>query len=99
MKSRSFRLLLARGPSFPCYNSWPPQSFHLRAESVEPIYLDSVNATRADPRVVEAMLPFLTGAYGNPASPHSEGRRCRAEVEKARSEIALLIGCEDEEIV
>ena len=65
------------------------------------IYLDHAATTPLDPAVFEAMLPFLQpgGMHGNPASDHVEGRRARDAVEKARSEVARLIGAEYGEIV
>ena len=64
------------------------------------IYLDNQATTPTDPRVVEAMLPFLgVGAVGNPHSEHFAGRRAEAAVEGARAQIADLIGARPEEII
>lgn len=64
-----------------------------------PIYLDYNATTPIDPRVVEAMLPFLRGHYGNPSSDHVYGRRAKAAVENARGEVAALIGARPDAIV
>ena len=56
------------------------------------IYLDNNATTRVAPEVFEAMRPFLTEAYGNPSSAHSLGRHMKAAVEKAREQVAALIG-------
>jgi len=64
-----------------------------------PLYLDYNATTPVDPRVVEAMLPFLRGHYGNPSSDHVYGRRAKAAVENARGEVAALIGARPDEIV
>ncbi|MBI5937311.1 MAG: cysteine desulfurase [Betaproteobacteria bacterium] len=64
-----------------------------------PIYLDYNATTPVDPRVVEAMLPYLREHYGNPSSDHVYGRRARTAVEAARAEVAALIGAQAEEIV
>jgi cysteine desulfurase len=63
------------------------------------IYFDHSATTPLDPRVLEAMGPFLGGVYGNPSSLHLEGRAARAAVDKARAQVAALIGAEPEEIV
>jgi cysteine desulfurase len=63
------------------------------------IYFDHSATTPLDPRVLEAMVPFLGGAFGNPSSLHAEGRVARTAVDKARAQVALLIGAEPEEIV
>lgn len=62
-------------------------------------YLDANATTRPDPAVVEAMLPFLTEHYGNASAAHAEGRRARRALEKARGQVAGLIGAEAEEVI
>ncbi len=65
-----------------------------------PIYLDFQATTPADPRVVEAMLPYFNRVFGNPHSvQHAFGRDAEAAVEQARGRIAGLIGAEAREIV
>jgi len=63
------------------------------------IYFDHSATTPLDPRVLEAMGPFLGGAYGNPSSLHQEGRVARAAVDKARAQVAALIGATPDEII
>ena len=65
-----------------------------------PIYLDNSATTPLDPRVLEKMLPYLTGHFGNPASTtHEFGRIAARAVEEARAEVARLIGADEREIV
>lgn len=66
---------------------------------IAPIYLDYNATTPVDPRVLEAMLPYLTAHYGNPSSDHVVGQHARAAVEAARAEVAALIGATPAEIV
>ncbi len=65
-----------------------------------PIYLDYSATTPVDPRVVDAMLPFLKEDFGNPASrSHAYGWRAEEAVEQARTHVAELVNCDPKEIV
>ncbi|MCX2861846.1 IscS subfamily cysteine desulfurase [Paucibacter sp. PLA-PC-4] len=65
-----------------------------------PIYLDYGATTPVDPRVVEAMIPWLREHFGNPASrSHAWGWEAEAAVEKAREQVASLINADPREIV
>ena len=63
------------------------------------IYLDNAATTPIDPRVVDAMLPWLRTQYGNASSDHAMGRQARAAVEEARTHVAALINAAPEEII
>lgn len=62
------------------------------------VYFDNAATTSLCPRVLEAMLPFMKNEFGNPSSTHSEGRRARAAIEKARKSVANAIGASIGEI-
>lgn len=65
-----------------------------------PIYLDMQATTPMDPRVLDAMLPYYTGLYGNPHSrTHAYGWETDTAVERARGDIAALIGADPKEII
>jgi cysteine desulfurase len=65
-----------------------------------PIYLDNHSTTPVDPRVLESMLPYLSERFGNAASrSHSFGWTDYKAVEKARAQVAGLIGANKDEIV
>ena len=63
------------------------------------IYFDNAATTAVEPEVVETMLPYFTEAFGNASSPHGYGRSARKEMEKARDQVASLIGAQPEEII
>jgi cysteine desulfurase len=63
------------------------------------IYLDANATTPLLPEVLEAMLPWMQGRFGNPSSAHSGGRRARRAVEAARAQVAGLMGAVPEEMV
>ena len=63
------------------------------------IYLDHNATTPVDPRVLEAMRPYLTEAFGNPSSLHWFGQQARAALDEARGQVAALIGASPNEIV
>ena len=64
-----------------------------------PIYLDNAASTPCDPRVVEAMTPFFTTSFGNPACRHGWGTEAAEAVESARADAANLIGAAPGEII
>jgi len=63
------------------------------------VYLDHSATTPVDERIVQAMLPFLTGTFGNASSVHGFGQAARAAVDSARRQVAALIGARANEIV
>ncbi|XP_014103281.2 cysteine desulfurase, mitochondrial [Bactrocera oleae] len=76
--------------------------FNIKAEHVEgrPLYLDVQATTPLDPRVLDAMLPYMTNYYGNPHSrTHAYGWESEKAVETAREQVAMLIGAEPKEII
>jgi len=78
-----------------------PSGFSIQghAKTGRPLYLDMQATTPMDPRVLDAMLPFLTGQYGNPHSrTHAYGWETSSAVEKARQQVADLIGADAKEI-
>jgi cysteine desulfurase len=64
-----------------------------------PAYLDHAATTPLRPEALEAMLPFLGGTFGNPSSPHREGRAARAALDRAHEQIAAGIHAAPREIV
>jgi cysteine desulfurase len=63
------------------------------------VYLDHNATTPVEPEVLQAMLPYLSGEFGNAASIHTPGQRARAAVETAREQVAALIGARPQEVV
>ncbi len=66
---------------------------------MRPIYLDYNATTPVDPAVAAALLPFVTDHFGNPSSTHAFGTAAHAAVERARAQVAALIGARADEIV
>src|SRR5437660_4458166 len=63
------------------------------------IYLDNNATTPLLPAVWDAMRPYLTDVYGNPASAHGAGRRARQALEDARERIATRLGAHPDEVI
>ena len=67
-------------------------------EKEKEIYLDNAATTIMDNEVVEAMHPYLEERYGNPETPYQLGREAHDAIEKAREDIAILLGCSPGEV-
>jgi len=65
----------------------------------KPIYLDHNATTPIDPAVQEAMLPYLDEYFGNPSTTHAYGTPVKEAVERARKQVASLIGATPEEVI
>jgi cysteine desulfurase len=63
------------------------------------VYFDHNATTPVEPAVLEAMLPYLSGEFGNASSIHTFGQKARAGVETAREQVAALIGARPQEII
>ena len=57
------------------------------------IYLDYNATTPIASEVAAAMIPYLFGHFGNPSSSHALGREAKADVDRARGQVASLVGC------
>lgn len=62
------------------------------------IYLDHAATTALDPRVLEAMIPYLTTEYGNPSSIYTLGRHAMQAIDRAREQVAEILNCRPAEI-
>ncbi len=71
----------------------------LESSTMRQIYFDYNATTPIAPSVVEAMMPYLHGHFGNPSSPHIPGVAAREAVEDSRIKIARMLGCDSDEIV
>jgi len=70
------------------------------AQAVKKIFFDHISTTPLDPRVLDAMMPYLTEWYGNPSSHiHEQGQAALRAVDRARGEVAALIGAKPSEVV
>jgi cysteine desulfurase len=63
------------------------------------VYFDNNSTTALKPKVLEAMLPWLSGTHGNPTSRHVFGRNAREAVEKARQQVANAVGVQASQVV
>jgi cysteine desulfurase len=63
------------------------------------VYLDNSATTQTDPEVLETMLPYLTGKFGNASSIHFFGQEARSAIDRARHQVAKLINARPNEIV
>lgn len=63
------------------------------------VYFDHNATTPLDERVLEAMLPYLRGQFGNAASRHAPGRTARAAIDAAREQVAALVGAHPAQVV
>ncbi|MEM1137140.1 MAG: cysteine desulfurase family protein [Bacteroidota bacterium] len=63
------------------------------------VYFDNAATTCIDKEVLEAMMPYLENHYGNPSSTHAHGRVIKAAIEKARKQVAELLGASPAEII
>ncbi len=63
------------------------------------VYLDHAATTPLHPRVLEAMMPYLTSAYGNPSTTYALGRDAADAVQRARRTVAGILGCRPNEVV
>jgi cysteine desulfurase len=66
--------------------------------AVKQIYLDNSATTRVDDEVIQAMLPYLTEAFGNASSTHRWGQQAKQAIETARQQVAQLINAQPSEI-
>jgi len=71
----------------------------VRTYNVPMIYLDNNATTAIDDHVRAAMLPYLAERYGNPSSVHRFGQEARQAVERARFQVAGLLGCDPKEVL
>ncbi len=63
------------------------------------IYLDNASTTKMDRRVFDAMMPYMVECYGNPGSVHNLGQRSKDAIERARCQVAKMIGAKPENII
>lgn len=63
------------------------------------IYLDNASTTKIDPRVLEAMMPYLTDGYGNAGTLYELGRKSAEAIAKARQQVSDFIGAKPEQII
>lgn len=65
----------------------------------DPIYLDHAATTPVDPAVVQVMVPYFSGQFGNPSSIYGAGQDGRAALDRARSQVASVLECRTSEVI
>jgi cysteine desulfurase len=68
-------------------------------DAERPIYLDYAATTPMHPAVLQAIEPYLRQEFGNPSSLHPLGRRAGEACERARAQVARVLGCHDDEVI
>ena len=63
------------------------------------VYLDHAATTPVDPAVVQAMIPFFSQGFGNPSSIYQSGQEAHAALDRARGQVAGVLGCRNSEVV
>ncbi|NOY97631.1 MAG: cysteine desulfurase [Chloroflexi bacterium] len=63
------------------------------------IYLDYAATTPVDPRVLDVMLPYFSGTFGNPSSVHRYGQQAEAALDSARETVASVLNCRPDEVI
>lgn len=80
-------------------NGRESKEFTMKEEYKNLIYLDHNATTPLDPKVIETMLQYMKEEFGNPSSVYELGLRARQGVEKARQEVAFLLGSKKNEVI
>ncbi|HEY6944475.1 MAG TPA: cysteine desulfurase NifS [Candidatus Acidoferrum sp.] len=77
----------------------PPHiEYHRESKAMNRVYLDYNATTPVEPEVLDAMLPYFSGEFGNASSIHTFGQKARAAIETAREQVAALLGARAQEI-
>ena len=95
IQTKDFRSRRARTTSL----ALAERTAYAESSPMNRVYLDHNATTPVDPEVLDAMLPYFSGEYGNASSIHTFGQKARAAVETAREQVADLIGARPQEIV
>ncbi|XP_065827415.1 cysteine desulfurase-like [Oscarella lobularis] len=104
IRLRQFSRVLATGPRLttvkPSFVAYEPNLEKSPKKQPRPLYMDAQATTPMDPRVLDAMMPYSVSYYGNPHSrTHAYGWESEEAVEKARKQVATLIGADPREII
>jgi cysteine desulfurase len=84
---------------FPLIANLDTEGSAVTLNTMDTVYLDYNATSPIAAEVLEAMLPYLKGHFGNPSSSHAYGTAAKTAVEAARAEVAALLGCDAGEIV